>query len=539
MVNRGRAQKPAGVAPASVRWRTHVGGWLRFRSPGVLVGGIALRSGGHVGHGAGNFGVDRGGDLLGRMVRSARRLFPERQILVRADGRVSYITLSRRAQVTMLLCGLVVIALAAYGITDLRRPHAANGTGAASALEAKVEQLKQQLADASARLAQASSAASIAQNKAAVDAAQARIKQLEDARDKALADEKQLKQQLSQAQDAASNRTQNLTQLNHTLDANRGELREADAQRHSLQTRIHQLESELETANARASQAKADLASNERRLQQLAAEHDKTIAERDRLQTRLLELQGQSSALGPILPNAAPSAPAAAAPAPQPQRSIADRPSDQRSEYVPPPASPTHKSSELERIVASTGIDVDRLLNKLDAVPQGEGGPFIPLDKKSLAAESARTEQLRKILSTLPLRAPLSHYELGSTFGPRIDPFNHRQAFHPGLDLIAPYRTPVYSTAPGTVIFTGVKEGYGKMVEIDHGHGIVTRYAHLHRITVVRGQKVPAHHEIGELGSTGRSTGPHLHYEVLVDGTALDPEKFLQAGKNVVQANGH
>lgn len=472
------------------------------------------------------------------MVKSARRLFPERQILVRADGRVSYITLSRRAQIAMAASGLAVLALVAYGVAGGLHRHRAVEEAAAPAtdLEAKVERLQQQLAAANARLAQAGSAAAIAQNKAAVDAAQARIKQLEDARDRALADEKDLKHQLSQAQDAASDRSQNLSQLNHTLDANRGELRQADTQRHALQTRIHQLETELDAANARTSQAKADLASNERRLQQLAAEHDKTIAERDRLQTRLLELQGQSSALGPILPNAAPSAPAAAAPAPAPQRSIANRPADQRSENVAPPAS--HKSSELERIVASTGIDVDKFLDKLDTVPQGEGGPFIALDKKSLEAESARTEQLRKILKTLPLRAPLVHYEIGSTFGPRIDPFNHRQAFHPGLDLIAPYRTPIYSTAPGVVIFTGVKEGYGKMVEIDHGHGIVTRYAHLHRILVVRGQKIPAHYEIGQLGSTGRSTGPHLHYEVLVDGTALDPEKFLQAGKNVVQANG-
>ena len=499
------------------------------------MGGTALRAGGHVGHAAGTFGVDGGGDLLGRMVKSARRLFPERQILVRAEGRVSYITLSRRAQVAMVLSGVVILAFIAYGIAGaLHRRPAAELAAAAPDLQAKIAQLQQQLAAATARLGQTDGTTAIAQSKAAIDAAQSRIKQLETARDKALADEKQLKQQLSQAQDAASNRTQNLTQLNHTLDTNRGELREADAQRKTLQGRIHQLETELESANARTNQAKADLASNERRLQQLAAEHDKTIAERDRLQTRLLELQGQSSALGPIVPNAAQSAPAA----PAPQRSIADRPSDQRSENVAP-ASPSHRNSELERILASTGIDVDRFLYKLDSVPQGEGGPFIALDKRSLAAENARAEQLRSILKTLPLRAPLTHYELASTFGPRIDPLNHRQAFHPGLDLIAPYKTPVYSTAPGTVIFTGVKEGYGKMVEIDHGHGIVTRYAHLHRIMVVRGQKVAAHHEVGQLGSTGRSTGPHLHYEVLVDGTALDPEKFLQAGKNVVQANGH
>jgi murein DD-endopeptidase MepM/ murein hydrolase activator NlpD len=110
--------------------------------------------------------------------------------------------------------------------------------------------------------------------------------------------------------------------------------------------------------------------------------------------------------------------------------------------------------------------------------------------------------------------------------------------FHPGVDLAAPYKTPVYSTAPGKVVFTGVMNGYGRVVEIDHGHGIETLYAHLHRILVARGQYVGAHHEIGQLGSTGRSTGPHVHYEIRVDGTPVDPEKFIQAGKNgLVQIN--
>ena len=469
-------------------------------------------------------------------------MFPERQILVRAEGRVSYITLSRRAQVSLAACGFALIAVVAYGITGaLPIRHAAEGQAAASSpvVAAQLEQLRSELAAATARLAEKAPSGAIAQGPAAVDDAQAHIKQLEDARDRALADEKDLKRQLTQAQDAASNRSQNLAQLNHALDTNRGELRQSDAQRQALQNRVRQLEAELESANARTNQAKADLASNERRLQQLAAEHDKTLAERDRLQTRLLELQqGRGAALAPISPNAAQSAPAA----PQsPQRSIADRPADQRSENVPPAAAAqgSGNSGELERVLASTGLDVERFLNKLNAVPQGQGGPYIALGKQNLAPTSERAEELRKILKTLPLAAPLVHYEVGSTFGARLDPFNRRQAFHSGLDLEAPYRTAVYSTAPGTVIFTGVKDNYGKVVEIDHGHGIVTRYAHLHRILVARGQKLGVHHEIGELGSTGRSTGPHLHYEVLVDGTAVDPERFLQAGKNVVQANGH
>jgi murein DD-endopeptidase MepM/ murein hydrolase activator NlpD len=108
---------------------------------------------------------------------------------------------------------------------------------------------------------------------------------------------------------------------------------------------------------------------------------------------------------------------------------------------------------------------------------------------------------------------------------------------HTGLDLSAPFKSPVYNTAPGTVIFAGAKGEYGRVVDIDHGSGIVTRYAHLHRIMVVKGQHLAGREQIGQLGSSGRSTGPHVHYEVQVNGVPQDPEKFLQAG-NIVQISG-
>jgi murein DD-endopeptidase MepM/ murein hydrolase activator NlpD len=503
------------------------------------VGGTTLRPDAYFGRRRGSFGVDSGGDLLGRLLKSTLRLFPERQILVRAEGRVSYIMLSRRAQMAMALAGVAATALVAYGLIGAQQHRNDQAAGPSVALQGQVDDLQRQLAAANARLMQGSNATAIVEGKAAVDEAQARIKALEEARDRAVADETELQHQLAQAQDAASNRNQNMAQLNHTLDANRGELRQSDAQRQTLQARVHQLETDLESANVRTTQAKADLASNERKLQQLAAEHDKTLSERDRLQARLSELQGRGSALAPIapaVPSTADSSTTVPAPAPAPvvpQRSIADRPPDQRSQNVP-----WSGNGELEQVLASTGVDVEKLLGRLNSVPPGEGGPYIALDKKHIAGE-ARVEELQKILKTLPLASPLAHYTVGSEFGSRADPLNRRQAFHSGLDLEAPYRSAVYSTAPGTVIFTGVKDNYGKVVEIDHGHGIVTRYAHLHRYVVARGQKVPAHFQVGELGSTGRSTGPHLHYEVLVNGTAQDPEKFLQAGKNVVQTNGN
>ena len=186
---------------------------------------------------------------------------------------------------------------------------------------------------------------------------------------------------------------------------------------------------------------------------------------------------------------------------------------------------------ELERLIASTGIDPHALLNQ-----GGEGGPYIALDGAIQHSAEATARELRDILKILPVAAPLDDYSIRSGFGARVDPLTGKRAFHPGLDLTAPYRTPVYSTAPGAVTFAGVLGGYGKTVEIDHGHGIVTRFAHLHRISVARGQTIRAHQKLGELGSTGRSTGPHLHYEVLVNGDPIDPEKFLQVGAEAAAA---
>jgi murein DD-endopeptidase MepM/ murein hydrolase activator NlpD len=459
------------------------------------------------------------------------RLFPERQILVRAEGRVSYLTLSRRAQLAMAVVVIAGSGFVAYTTTHTfrlnpRQGELARSTPSDAELLARIETLRHQLDEVNAQLAQAS-AAPKSQESTSVEDAQARIGALEAARDRAIAEQQEFRRQLEAAQEAASAKSQNLAQLNRTLDANRGELRQSDAQRASLQSRVRQLESELESANARTNQYKSELASNERRLQQLAAEHERTVAERDRLQARLAETQSRAPTL-----NLAPPSDVTAAP-PAGQRSQAERAPDQRSDNTAP-------VSELERLIASTGIDVEKLLARFGSVPPAQGGPYVALDRAARpnGAPAARLEELQKLIKTMPLSAPLGHYQIESGFGGRADPFHGRQAFHAGVDLSAPYRTPVLSTAPGVVVFTGVKDNYGKVVEIDHGHGIVTRYAHLHRSLVAFGQKVALHQPVGELGSTGRSTGPHLHYEVLVNGTAQDPEKFMQAGKNVVQASG-
>jgi murein DD-endopeptidase MepM/ murein hydrolase activator NlpD len=144
---------------------------------------------------------------------------------------------------------------------------------------------------------------------------------------------------------------------------------------------------------------------------------------------------------------------------------------------------------------------------------------------------------LADVAQALPLAQPTVNTRQASGFGVRIDPFTGRPAFHPGLDFAGPIMTPVHATAPGVVSFTGVRNGYGNVVEIDHGHGLKTRFAHLAAISVSVGQHVAIGERLGGIGSTGRSTGPHLHYEVWHDGRPQNPELYLEAGRYVQQAS--
>jgi murein DD-endopeptidase MepM/ murein hydrolase activator NlpD len=191
--------------------------------------------------------------------------------------------------------------------------------------------------------------------------------------------------------------------------------------------------------------------------------------------------------------------------------------------------------AQFERVLASAGVDVAHLFAQY-GVRSGEGGPFIPAPRGQHPDTTLSPEKLaalHSLVKVLPVSAPLLAYEIGSPFGVRGDPINGRAAYHTGLDFRAPYMSPVFATAPGVVSYSGYRDDYGKVVEIDHGNGIATRYAHLHRQTVSVGQRVAGHTQIGFLGSTGRATGPHVHYEVLVNGEPQDPEKFLMLARLV------
>jgi murein DD-endopeptidase MepM/ murein hydrolase activator NlpD len=138
-----------------------------------------------------------------------------------------------------------------------------------------------------------------------------------------------------------------------------------------------------------------------------------------------------------------------------------------------------------------------------------------------------------KALNSVPLDSPLATNEISSGFGGRADPFTEEAAFHRGIDFSSAKGSDVFATAPGIVVFAGPRGAYGNTVEIDHGYGIRTRYGHLSKIAVPIGFQLERGAVVGKVGSTGRSTGPHVHYEVWYDNAARDPGKFIRAGRNV------
>ncbi len=179
-----------------------------------------------------------------------------------------------------------------------------------------------------------------------------------------------------------------------------------------------------------------------------------------------------------------------------------------------------------------------------DAAEDGIGGPYVPLDEYAdpetfretvdiVSAEIDRFSTLRDAADRLPLTTPVASGLITSGFGVRRDPFLHRPAMHTGIDFREAPGYPARATAAGKVVSAGYAHGYGNMVEIAHGNGITTRYAHLSSILVKSGQSVAEGAIVGKTGSTGRSTGPHLHYEVRVNGRAVDPMTFIDAGREL------
>ncbi len=200
------------------------------------------------------------------------------------------------------------------------------------------------------------------------------------------------------------------------------------------------------------------------------------------------------------------------------------------------------RSARAEEAIRTLGLD-PRVVSA--AGQSAMGGPFEALFSESdgsidprferLGLSMARMSALERGLQAIPQVMPADINSISSGFGYRRDPFNGRAAMHSGLDFRAPHGDPIHAAAPGRVTFAGFKSGYGRVVEITHASGMVTRYAHMSRFSTRTGVNVEAGDVIGRIGSSGRSTGPHLHFEVRINGRAVNPRPFLETAPHVLE----
>lgn len=267
-------------------------------------------------------------------------------------------------------------------------------------------------------------------------------------------------------------------------------------------------------------------------LQKIALQRDIALAETNDLRSRVNDLERQVSDMQDV------------------QYLVFERMSSLASGGV---QTIENNLANIEDALASTGLSVDKLLSRniklrsesaLNSA-EGKGGPFIPLSSIDLKDEALnakllalnakvdRWENLLDLQDQLPLGKPLDKIRVTSRYGARVDPFTGDTGIHDGLDLGGKRGDSIYATAPGKVLRAGNYGLYGKLVEVEHTLGFRTRYAHMDKVLVKKGDWVDTGDKIGLVGNTGRSTGNHLHYEVRINSRSVNPTTFMRTRKDV------
>lgn len=487
--------------------------------------------------------------VIATIVRRVDQYFPDRQILVRANGELQCITLSKRVQVagSLSLCAGVIIALAAAFQLATHAQTVANRDAQIASLttandrltadmrqiQARYEIITNDLESKHAYLREVlAMSAGLERTLAEVNS---ELQQTADERDEAQADSERLENnvstlgsQLDLALATADRLERNLARLGSELTNTSSARLATDQQNRELSQNLRALQGRLQAVEVANQDLTASLADSTEQVKTLSTDRGEILSRNTMLRARVDQLEGRLAMLESS------------------QRQLVDRIRDRTNASI----------EDLEAAVSLTGLDLDHLLNRVqEAVSDDEpglGGPLLamatsgdPDDTDAFQSRVVHLEgrldrwaALNKALEVLPIAAPMEEFRITSGYGPRKDPFTKRRAFHSGLDFAGPWRSKVLTTAPGVVKFAGRKGAYGKSVVIDHGHGIVTRYGHLHKITVKKGDVVKFQQQIGVMGNTGRSRGSHLHYEVVYDGKTLDPARFLKAGKHVFKQLG-
>lgn len=446
----------------------------------------------------------------GKLRLSAIRLFSERQIFFRSRGRVRFFRLSRGVQIALLAVLVSVVGWAAFASAKF-----VQANRIAVAMEKRLSGLELDYRALSGELEQARSRVALLGGK--IDSKQREIAAKRSERADLVEQKSTLEGALGtmgRELDTARRERTDLIQQNSVL------IQQKSALDVALEMAIGDLRAVAEERDA----AHTRLGAVGNRVARLELALRGTVRTRDRFTSKVDKLENQLARLKPA------------------HTQLVAR----MQEYA------EVSTGDLEAMIALTGLDTDALLDVAGPLPPGQGGPFIDIgdlggqaDKFAGLADGFgpgvaalefnfnRWNGLQSVLKSLPLASPVDSYYVSSKFGKRIDPFTKRKAMHYGIDLAGALRSPVWSTARGIVVEVGSGGPFGGSVEIDNGHGITTRYSHLDKILVEKGEIVPFRHKIGLMGNTGRSTGSHVHYEVIFKGVPQDPARFIKAGKYV------
>ncbi|MES2022575.1 MAG: M23 family metallopeptidase [Pseudomonadota bacterium] len=297
-------------------------------------------------------------------------------------------------------------------------------------------------------------------------------------------------------------------------------------------------EAKVAQMQVRVRKMQADVAS----IKAAAQAHAKRVEQRQALLVAVVSGKGDVAALSQPTPTIDPKADALAADVVAPLKKV-----EQQQVAVAARAQRVAEQRFVRAVahVRSLGLAPERLMPRQLAM----GGPFEAADSAAAEADLRADTQFRSLFMTwkkldtlehgviaIPSAQPVEHLAFTSNYGIRSDPFRGTAAMHAGVDIPGPVGTPVYATADGMVDRAERSGGYGNLVELDHGKGIQTRYGHLSKILVEAGTRVHRGQLIALMGSTGRSTGPHLHYEVRIDGHAVNPVPFLQTADYLLAA---
>jgi murein DD-endopeptidase MepM/ murein hydrolase activator NlpD len=428
------------------------------------------------------------GGLLKRIVGFTDRVFREREIILRSDTGVRYVVLTPTVQ--QVMAGGLTLAVLCLIWALIARQEAWRLVEFKQSEVARVEEAYRMAIDS------LGAAVDTAQEKGRAESAVQLLNLVEQ--------NESLEQRLGDIRSRLATAEAERARAAAAHEGLIARLRKLDDQVRSMVSRHHELSSLTTTLSDGLDEAMAERG-------RLAVESDRLASDRTAVNTEIAELGKRQAAL-----NASHEATIA---------QIAER---------------TKAGIDgLKRLINRTGLDADKVLHTQSP---GVGGPFVPASKREdasranlvgLGSQIGHLQEMRKLLRSLPVGAPADAYTVMSPFGVRRDPFTGQPAMHNGLDLAAANHSPVAATAPGTVTVAGWSGEFGNMIEISHGFGLSTRYAHLSRVHVKVGQHVAARQVIGLVGTTGRSTGPHVHYEVLSEGKNLNPAKFLEAARYV------